>query len=213
MPTPARARASRARLSSVLKTAVGIRTGPVSRPGDLIGRRPGEMHPDTGATFARPHTRPRLARLEVGQTVVCAGTPVTLTWAFEGARTVSVDGVSGYPAQGQTTVLLDRTRHVEVVGSSELGSTTVRSRVVTVIPVPRMDALTVPDMPVVRLHADVRATVAAGESVRARLMEAMDAQDRFRPVLASRLQPIGVPTHFVRWLAAAPRVAFFRGTS
>ncbi len=218
MPLPARARLSRARSSArpvnaVLKSVVGGRSGPVSEPGDLQPRAPGELHPDTGTTFARPHTRPRLVRLDVSETVISAGTAVRLTWAFEGARTVSVDGVAGHPTHGQTSVLLDRTRQVEVVASSELGSTTVRSRMVTVIPIPRISALSVPDVSVVGLHADVQATVAAGDSVRAKLKEAMDAQDRFRPVLAERLHPIGVPTHFVRWLASAPRVSFFRSSS
>lgn len=208
MPQPARAR-----LSALLRGPVGVRQGPVSRPGDLTGRRAGQLHPDTGATFARPHTRPRLTQLEVGETVAGSGMPVTLTWAFDGARTVTVDGVTGYPSHGQTTITLERTRHVEVVGHNEIGSTTARSQVVTVIPVPRIDTLTLPQMPTVRLHADVRATVAAGETVRVRLNQAMDGQDRFRPVLAQKLQPIGVPTHFVRWLAAVPRVSFFRSSS
>lgn len=185
----------------------------VAAPGDLSLRQPGALHPDTGATFARPHTRPRLVSLELGEKVVATGMPVAVSWHFEGARSVSVDGVEGHPAEGTTVVTLQRTRHVEVVGHNEIGSCTVRTPVVTVVPLPRIVSVSVPRMPAVHLHADVRASLAAAESVRSRLDRAMDAQDRFRPRTVQSLQPIGVPAHFVRWLASVPRVSFFRSSS
>ncbi len=208
MPQPARARPGTLRGG-----ASGVGEGSSTRHGSLARRPPGEHHPDTGATFARPDTRPRLARLDVSDRVAAAGLPLTVSWAFDGAQTVTVDGVPDLPAEGRTTVTLDRTRHIEVVARNEIGTTTVRTPVVTVVPVPRLEALPALTGPTLRLHADVTATIAAGAGVRARLAQVMDAQDRFRPVLAQRLQPIGVPTHFVRWLASAPRVSFFRSSS
>ncbi len=217
MPLP-----SRARSGPLGRDATGDGGGSQHAPGThgLAARAPGVPHPETGATFSRPHTRPRLTRLDVSDRVAARGLPLTVSWSFEDARSVTVDGVTDLPPTGQTTVTLERTRHVEVVARNEIGATTVRTPVVTVVPAtqlespPALPALpALPAPPTFRLHADVTAAMASAEDVRARLARAMDAQDRFRPVLAQQLQPIGVPTHFVRWLASAPRVSFFRSSS
>ncbi len=162
------------------------------------------------APVAAPLERPRAYRIEVSEVRVTEGSPVTVTWSFEGADSVVVDGRTGFPSHGQTTVALRHTRAVVLIGANAAGVTAVTTPEVEVAaqraPVPPPGPRPLP--PLQRLQVDLRGSANGAESVLGHLDRVMAAQDRMRPYQEVRLTPIGVPASFTRWLRGHPQQPF-----
>ncbi|WP_432514265.1 hypothetical protein [Kineococcus sp. SYSU DK001] len=148
----------------------------------------------------RDHFPPRLALLHVDREVVGRGLPVEVTWAFENATSVSVDGVLEHPSRGSTTIVLPHSRAIEVVGHNAAGRTVARTRLVVVVPAPTIETVRLPAPPSIRLHVDVSSTIDAGRTASQHLDRLFAAQDSLRPVASDVVGPIGVPRALISWL-------------
>lgn len=157
---------------------------------------------------APPQERPRALRIEVNEVRVAEGTPVTVTWSFEGADCVVVDGRTGFPSHGQTTVALRHTRSVVLIGANAAGVTAVTTPQIEVVPEPAPPPAAVAMPPVQRLQLDLRGHAEGAATVLARLDEVMRAQDDLRPYTAAPVRPLGVPSSFTRWLRSHPKQRF-----
>ncbi|WP_432502790.1 hypothetical protein [Kineococcus arenarius] len=147
-----------------------------------------------------PRTPPRVLMLHVDRSVVAHEMPVVVSWAFEGADDVVVQGVPGHPATGSTPVVLPLSGAIEVTAVNATARTTVHTGIVQVVPRPVVEAVQVPSPPSIRLHADVSSSVDAGRSAAQRLDALFSAQDAGRPAASAALSPIGLPPAVVRWL-------------
>ncbi|MGY1771972.1 hypothetical protein [Blastococcus sp. SYSU D00813] len=136
---------------------------------------------------------PVLRALSVSHNIVRPGSSISVTWCFEHAADVVVDGRRGYPACGEALVRIDRSRAVEVIGRNRHVSTPVATSTVVATAVPQLDLPTVSAPPPVALHMDVAATVGAGAPIAARLDALWAAQDRLRPRTPAPAGLVGVP--------------------
>ncbi|SFL38238.1 hypothetical protein [Geodermatophilus ruber] len=148
---------------------------------------------------------PVLRALSVSHTIVRPGSDVSVTWCFEHARDVAVDGRSGYPACGQALVRVDSTRRIEVIGRNRHGTTPVATAAVVAMAVPQLDLPTVASPPPVALRADVVATVGAPPPITQRLDAFWTTQDSLRPRLEASPRFVGVPAPVVDGLRRVGR--------
>ena len=180
---------------------------PVPQPEPVVAVAPVPVAP---APAAPPLERPRALRIEVNEVRIAQGSPVTVTWSFEGADTVVVDGRTGFPSHGQTTVALRHSRSVVLIGANAAGVAAVSTPEIEVVPEPEPTPEPGPrPMPAVqRLQLDLRGNAAGADSVLTRLDEVMRAQDRLRPYTSAPVRPLGVPSSFTRWLRSHPKQRF-----
>ncbi|WP_347057383.1 hypothetical protein ABC795_11810 [Blastococcus sp. HT6-30] len=136
---------------------------------------------------------PVLRALSTSHTLVRPGSDVSVTWCFEGARVVEIDGRPGNPSCGEALVRVDTTRRIPVVGSNRHGSTPVATASVVAMSMPQLDLPTVDSPPIVSLRADVAAHVGAAPQVTRRLDDFWQTQDSVRPSLAAPPRLIGAP--------------------
>ncbi len=140
---------------------------------------------------------PVLRALSTSHTLVRPGSNVSVTWCFEDARQVEVDGRGDYPSCGEALVEVDRTRRIGVVGINRHGKTPVATASVVAMSVPQLDLPGVDSPPIVSLRADVAASVNTTGSVTHRLDDFWATQDSLR-------QELSAPTGL---LGTAPRMA------
>jgi len=143
---------------------------------------------------------PVLRSLSVSHTIVRPGSSILVTWCFEHARDVVVDGGSGHPPCGEALVRVDESRRIDVVGRNRFSTTPSATPVVVAVTVPQLDLPTVTAPPPVSLHADVAATVGAPSSVTQRLDAFWATQEALRPRLEASPRFVGVPESLVESL-------------
>lgn len=184
----------------------------VVEPAAVTRPVPPPVAPVVPVAAAPPPTleRPRALRIEVSEVRIAHGSPVTVTWSFEGADSVVVDGRTGFPSHGQTTVALRHTRPVVLIGANAAGVTAVSTPEIEVVPEPEPAPPPAPRPmpPVQRLQLDLRGGSAGAETVLTRLDTVMRAQDELRPYTAAPVRPLGVPSSFTRWLRSHPKQRF-----
>ncbi|PPK91913.1 hypothetical protein CLV92_12032 [Kineococcus xinjiangensis] len=155
-----------------------------------------------------PHdwpSAPVLRHLSVEPAVTCQGLPVQVSWSFEHAVEVTVDGRGGFPPTGSTQLLVEESRAIPVIGRNGLGERPEWTELVVVLPMPRIDTLTVPAPPQVRLRADVSALLDARPATWA-LQKLYAEQDGVRPLAPPpQLQPMLTPAPLWRWWQGATR--------
>src|SRR3954447_21355543 len=128
------------------------RTGPASRgEPELVACRHG-VPADAGASDGQV---PVLRALSVSHTIVRPGSSVLVTWCFQHARDVVVDGQGGHPPCGEALVRVDASRRIDVVGRNRFSTTPAATPVVVAVTVPQLDLPTMTAPPPVSLHADV----------------------------------------------------------
>jgi hypothetical protein len=147
-----------------------------------------------------PSQAPVLRALSVSHHVVRPGAGVSVTWCFEHAGDVVVDGVPGYPPCGETVARIDHTRRIEVVGRNHWGTTPVATADVVAMTVPQVHLPTVGAPPPVQLRTDVAATVGAAAPITSRLDDFWATQDGLRPRPAAPDRLVGVPTTLINGL-------------
>ena len=79
---------------------------------------------------------PVLRALSVSHHIVQPGSGVSVTWCFEHADDVVVDGLRGYPACGEAPVRIRSTRSVEVIGRNRTVETPCATSTVVATSVP-----------------------------------------------------------------------------
>jgi|tagenome__1003787_1003787.scaffolds.fasta_scaffold20988520_3 hypothetical protein len=156
---------------------------------------------DTGASDRHV---PVLRALSTSHTIVRPGSSVLVTWCFEHARDVVVDGQAGHPPCGESLVRVDKSRRIEVVGRNSFSTTPAATPVVVAVAVPQLDLPTVTAPPPVSLHADVAATVGAPSPVTQRLDAFWATQDALRPQIEASPRFVGVPESLVESLRRSP---------
>src|SRR4051812_37818331 len=67
-------------------------------------------------TKVQAEQSPVLRALSVSHAIVRPGSHVNVTWCFENALDVAVDGRAGHPACGEALVQIEKSRRVELVG-------------------------------------------------------------------------------------------------
>ncbi|SDH14837.1 hypothetical protein [Klenkia brasiliensis] len=138
--------------------------------------------------------RPPVVRaLSVSHTIVRPGSRVSVTWCFQGAGDVVVDGVPGHPACGETTVFVDVTRRVELTAFGRRGRTDVATPTVVAVQVPEVDLGSAAAPPPVALHADVGVSLGAARPVTATLDAFFGAQQEIRGPVGRPAAVVGVP--------------------
>ncbi|WP_029433110.1 hypothetical protein [Blastococcus sp. URHD0036] len=123
---------------------------------------------------------PVLRALSVSHHIVQPGSAVSVTWCFEHADDVVVDGLRGYPACGEAPVRIRSTRSVEVIGRNRTVEAPASTSTVVATAVPPLQPPRDTPAPSVALRVDVAATVGAGAPVAARLDALYQAADRRR---------------------------------
>ncbi|MGY1662292.1 hypothetical protein ACI78Q_13825 [Geodermatophilus sp. SYSU D00705] len=144
-------------------------------------------------TETREERAPVLRALSVSHTIVRPGSSVSVTWCFERAGDVVVDGRSGYPACGEALVRIDASRRIELVGRNRHGTTPVATAAVVAMTVPQLDLPTLSAPPPVALRTDVAATVGAATPISQRLDAFWATQECLRPRLGAPTGLVGVP--------------------
>jgi hypothetical protein len=127
---------------------------------------------------------PVLRALSVSHHIVQPGSPVSVTWCFEHADDVVVDGLRGYPACGEAPVRIRSSRAVEVIGRNRTVETPAATSTVVATGVPPLRPPAGSPAPSVALRIDVAATVGSGAPVAARLDAIYRAADRRRRTAA-----------------------------
>ena len=148
---------------------------------------------------------PVLCALAVSSPVVRPGSSVSVTWCFEHATDVDVDGRPGHPACGEALVQIDTSRRIEVIGRNRHATTPVATATVVAQDVPVAHLPTVTAPPPVSLHTDVLATVGGPSAVTSRLDEFWATQEALRPRLAAPPSLVGVPTSVIDGLRRVRR--------
>ncbi|SFT67159.1 hypothetical protein SAMN05660657_02314 [Geodermatophilus amargosae] len=146
---------------------------------------------------------PVLRALSVSHTIVRPGSSVLVTWCFEHARDVLVDGHGGHPRCGEALVRIDSSRRVDVTGRNRFTTTPAATPVIAAVAVPQLDLPSVAAPPLVSLRADVAATVGAPSPVTQRLDAFWATQDALRPQLEVSPRFVGVPESLVQSLRRA----------
>jgi hypothetical protein len=155
--------------------------------------------------WARPEQAPGLRALSVSHAIVRPGANVSVTWCFEGARDVVVDGRPGYPFCGEALVPVHHTRRVELVGRNWSGATPVATAAVVAMDVPQVHLPPVDAPPSVNLRTDVAASVAAAAPITRRLDDFWATQNNLRPRLETPGRLVGVPTTLIEGLRRTRR--------
>lgn len=148
---------------------------------------------------------PVLRSLSVSHAIVRPGSRVNVTWCFDNAQDVVVDGLVGQPACGDALVEINSSRRVEVVGRNRRGSTPLATPMVVAVAAPQLDLPTIASPPPVALHADVAATVGAPTSITQRLDDFWATQNTLRPQLHAPARLVGVPAPVINGLRRAHR--------
>ncbi len=148
---------------------------------------------------------PVLRALSVSHTIVRPGSAVLVSWCFEHARDVVVDGHGGHPPCGEALVHVAASRRIEVTGRNRVTTTPAATPVVAAVTVPQLDLPTVAAPPPVSLHADVTATVGAPPPLTQRLDAFWATQDALRPRIEVSPRFVGVPGSVVDGLRRATR--------
>jgi hypothetical protein len=123
---------------------------------------------------------PVLRALSVSHHIVRPGSPVSVTWCFEHAEDVVVDGERGYPACGEAQVRISGTRSVEVIGRNRYTETPAATPTVVATSASPLQPPAGTPAPSVALRIDVAATVGTGAPVTARLDALYAAAERRR---------------------------------
>jgi hypothetical protein len=107
----------------------------------------------------------------VDRTLVGVGHPVRVAWDVDDAEAVTVDGVDGLPAAGHTYLIRRDSGPIVVTAHNGDGCSSIALTVLAV-DLPSVEAIVVPQAPVVRLVAnvgtDLRSPVDLFEAVRDR---------------------------------------------
>ncbi|PRY39361.1 hypothetical protein LY71_12130 [Geodermatophilus tzadiensis] len=148
---------------------------------------------------------PVLRALSVSHTIVRPGSRVLVTWCFEHALDVLVDGRAGHPPCGEAMVRVDASRRIEVVGRNRFTTMPAATPMVAAVAVPQLDLPTVSAPPPVSLHSDVAATVGAPSPVTQRLDAFWADQEALRPQFEASPRFVGVPSSLVDSLRNAGR--------
>lgn len=173
--------------------------------------RPAEQQPVPvacrhGVTSGEPEGQvPVLRSLSVSHTIVRPGSDVLVTWCFEHARDVVLDGHGGHPPCGEALVRVDTSRRIEVAGRNSFATTPAATPTVAAVAVPQLALPTVAAPPPVSLHADVAATVGATSSLTQRLDAFFATQDALHPQIEVSPRLVGVPDSLVDGLRRATR--------
>jgi hypothetical protein len=147
---------------------------------------------------------PVLRALSVSHMVVPPGAEVSVTWCFDGARDVVVDGASGYSACGEARVRIDRSRRIDLAGRNRSGITHAATAEIVTVLVPQVTAPAVAAPPPVTLRTDVAASVGPAAPIGQSLDALWSTQDSLRPVVQTPPRLVGVPASVVRGLRRAP---------
>jgi len=148
---------------------------------------------------------PVLRALSVSHTIVRPGSSVNVTWCFENALDVVVDGQPGHPVCGAALVQIDASRRVEVAGRNRRSTTVVATATVVAMEVPQLHLPTVSAPPPVALHADVAATAGVPTPITQRLDDFWATQESLRPQMHAPAGLVGVPNSVVDGLRRANR--------
>lgn len=143
---------------------------------------------------------PVLRSLSVSHTIVRPGSSVLVTWCFEHARDVVVDGSGGHPPCGEELVRIDESRRIDVVGRNRFSTTPAATPAVAAVAVPQLNLPSSNAPPPVTLHADVAASVGAPSPVTQRLDAFWASQDALRPRFEASPRFVGVPDSLVESL-------------
>ncbi|MGR7026368.1 hypothetical protein [Geodermatophilus sp. URMC 62] len=166
--------------------------GPTSEP-RFVACRHG-VPADGGASGPQV---PVLRALSVSHTIVRPGSSVLVTWCFEHALDVLVDGRGGHPPCGEAMVRVDSSRRIDVVGRNRFTTTPAATPTVAAVAVPQLDLPSLSAPPPVSLHADVAATVGAPSPVTQRLDAFWATQETLRPQIQAPPRFVGVPASLV----------------
>lgn len=124
---------------------------------------------------------PVLRALSVSSDLVRPGSSVSVTWCFERADEVVVDGGRGLPACGEALVRIDHRRAIEVVGRNEHASTQVATSTVLTTAAAPLGPPPVADLPAGSSDVDLAATVGVPTAARLHARSAARARYRLRP--------------------------------
>jgi hypothetical protein len=174
------------------------RTQPTQPPAPIACRH--------GVTSGDPDGQlPVLRALSVSHTIVRPGSEVLVTWCFEHALVVVVDGRAGFPPCGEALVRVDTSRRIDVTGRNSFATAPAATPAVAAVAVPQLALPTVAAPPPVSLHADVAATVGPSSSLTERLDAFFATQDTLRPRIEVPPRFVGVPESLVEGLRRATR--------
>jgi hypothetical protein len=148
---------------------------------------------------------PVLRAVSVSHTIVRPASDVLVTWCFEHARDVEVDGRAGFPPCGEALVRVDTSRRIDVTGRNGFATTPAATPAVAAVAVPQLALPTVAAPPPVSLHVDVAATVGPPSSLTERLDAFFATQDALRPRVEVPPRFVGVPKSLVEGLRRATR--------
>ena len=140
---------------------------------------------------------PALMALAVSQPVVRPGGTVQISWCFDNATDVDVDGRPGHAACGEALVRIDTSRRVEVIGRNTWATTPVATPTVVALGTGELHLPTVAAPPPVALRTDVAVTAAVPPSVAGQLDEFWATTDRLRPRLDASPSLVGVPASVI----------------
>lgn len=143
--------------------------------------------------------------LSVSHTIVRPGSQVSVTWCFDGAREVVVDGRRGHPACGEALVTIAASRRIAVQGGNRCGRTSLATPTVIAVAAPQVDLPTLAVPPPVALTADVGVSVGAAAPITRRLDDFWAAQEALQPRFASPPRMVGIPSSVVRALRSSRR--------
>jgi hypothetical protein len=107
---------------------------------------------DTLAGLQRP---PAIEDLRVDQELVLEGDDVAITWSVPNAAFVELKPGGRQPAEGRIVLTATRTMRVELHAFNDHGSDWRRGPLVTVVPLPRLTHVPLPDFPGLRIAASV----------------------------------------------------------
>jgi molybdopterin/thiamine biosynthesis adenylyltransferase len=99
---------------------------------------------DWAFTQAQPARPPRLASVQVSDTVVLKGAAVRVRWVTRDATHVQIDGAGPFPTRGEETRMLSATHAFTLEAINPFGRTRAVSDPVRVVPLPELPAVTLP---------------------------------------------------------------------
>jgi hypothetical protein len=177
-----------------------------SREAEAQGRRSAPAEASTLPVVCRhgvaddtapPGQPPVLRALAAASPIVPPGAEVSVTWCFEHARDVVVDGRPGHPPCGEARVRIDATRRIDVVGRNRSGVTPAATPAVVALATPQVTLPAVQPPPPITLQVDVATAVGAPAAVTRRLDAFWATQDALRPRLEAPAGLVGVPSGLV----------------
>jgi hypothetical protein len=99
---------------------------------------------DWAFSHVHPLRAPRLASVQVRDTVVLEGASVRVRWATEGAAHVQIDGAGPFPTRGEESRTVSATHAFTVEAVNPFGRTRAVSDPVRVVPLPELPAVALP---------------------------------------------------------------------